>query len=219
MKETKQKDIANLTQAFENAPGKIVFLKDILSDEDWWESKAHGKISVILTHRAVEKIAGLAGFEVLDYVVKTQPDCYNNYQYTVQATIKDKNGVLLNPEWGEANRSNLGSRGRNNPANMAQKRAFDRTVLKALGLTGLLSEEELSDEKNNEQMNTLKPEDAKIIAPVINNILAIKTKGQLSTFNTYMAKEKIKYNKDMLDAIRKTYKAKVAEINTSNTKF
>lgn len=206
-----------LEQTFLSSTGEFVLLADVLNESDWWESKSGKKISVILTHSAVEKIAELAGLKVIDYIVKTQPDCYNNYQYTVQANIVRKDGSMLNPEWGEANRNNLGNKGRNNPANMAQKRAFDRTVLKGLNLLGLLSEEEIADENDDNKMNNLNPDEAKAIAIVLNRVLTIKTKPQLTEFNQWMSKEAKKYTKEQNDAIRKTFNAKIIELN--KTKF
>ncbi len=208
-----EKKFPGLEQQFLNSEGGWTQLQMILVEGDWWEQKGKEKTTIILTHEAVQKIAKQAGFVCEDYTIKTQPDVYNNYQLTVQAVIKDKNGNLLEPQWGESNRNNLGSRGRSNPANMAQKRAYDRTVLKALGISGMLSEEELADNKE-EDMENLTDDEKKVLAPILNKIILVKSKEQLSSVNTTIKQDlkKITLNEAQLTYLRKFFMKKSGEL-------
>lgn len=208
--------VDGLQQVVQLADGKFVPLSEILTSKDFWQTK--GKIKrTILTHDCVKKIADMAGVrKEVKYTVLTQPDAYNNYQYTIMAEVCMENGRCAT-EIGESNRNNLGSKGRSNPANMAQKRAYDRAVLRLLGITGLLSEEELADDEQEETMENLSPEDSKVIAPIINQLLLAKTDAQLSKFNTDMKKRAAELNKEQLDYLRKLYKKQVAQI--AKTKF
>lgn len=199
---------------------RIIKLSSFLKEGDWWEMKTRGVKKNILTHDAVRKIADKANLRAVDYKVLTQPDEHNGYQYTIMCTIEHKTrGRFV--EIGESNRKNLGVRGRRNPANMAQKRAFDRAVLNALGITGLLSEEELSDEEQEEVMDKLTMDEQKAIAPLINQINLAKTKENLYEFNRRMKKDVTSgkldnLNDTQLDYLRLLYKKKVGELQKTS---
>ena len=185
-------------------------LYKIIKPEHVWQTKGRTKRTII-THEGVKRIADYAKVSKdVEYRILTQPDAYNNYQYTIQAKlcIKGKPDDCAT-EIGEANRSNLGTKGRANPANMAEKRAYDRAVFRLLGITGILSEEELSDEDNDEDMK-LPPESMKKIAPLINQITLAKTKNNLSEFNTKMKETSKNYEASELDYIRELYKRRLA---------
>lgn len=212
--------IDGLNQSVTLSDGTKVLLYTLVGEKDFWQTGGKKKMT-ILTHSCLQRIADLCGVSKdVKYTVLTQPDAYNNYQYTFQATIcmESKPNVCAT-EIGEANRNNVGSMGRNNPANMAQKRAYDRAVQRLLGITGLLSEEELSDNETKENMDKLSPEDSKKIAPIINQLLLAKTKEQFAKFNTDMKNKLSKdLNPEQLDYLRKLYKKTFAEQH-SNTKF
>jgi hypothetical protein len=210
--------IEGLQQTFTLADGKTATLHSVLTDKDFWQTNGRVK-RVILTHDAVKKIADLAGVaKSVQYQILTQPDAYNNYQYTIQASvcmIKDKDNCAN--EIGEANRSNLGTKGRGNPANMAQKRAYDRAVFRLLGITGMLSEEELTDNEIEEVMDGLTHDDKKKIAPVVNQLLLATTKDHFILFNRMMKEKAKDFNDACLDYLRKLYKKRLAE--TQKTSF
>jgi len=115
-------------------------------------------------------------------------------------------------EIGEANRSNLGSKGRGNPANMAQKRAYGRAVFRLLKITGMLSEEELADEEKEESMDGLTHEDMQTIAPIINQLLLAKNNVQLIAFSRDMKEKAKNFTEPQLDYIRKLYSKRVGEL-------
>lgn len=219
--EDKKEIPEGLNQTFSTKLGNRVSLSYVLEEKDWWTTTGKKKLTMV-THAGVQKIADFA--EVgrdPQYTILTQPDAYNNYQYTIQCRIC--RGSECATEIGEANRNNLGSKGRGNPANMAQKRAYDRAVFRLLGITGLLSEEELSDNDEAEkQMDNLSHDERKAIAPLLNKILTAKTKAHMAEFNVEMKKilsdplESTKINEVQISYIRELFKKKVAELSKTS---
>lgn len=208
----KKKIPEGLEQKIKTAGGKLIKLIEIISPKEVWETKGR-IVRTIITHDGVKKIADKAGVsQDVQYTILTQPDVYNNYQYTIQARIC--RGKECTSELGEANRGNLGSKGRNNPANMAQKRAYDRAVFRLLGITGILSEEELSDEEeySNENMDGLTHEERRGIAPLCNQLLLAKHKNDLIVFSNKMKKEASKYAENQLVYLRKLYQKRLGEL-------
>lgn len=213
VKEVKAK-YDGLEQTFISNAGKKYALKNVLKDGDWWELKSRGKVSYILTHDAVKKLADIAGISSeVDYSILTQPSYENNYQQTWQAKVRDafipttpSMTVKVTTEIGEVNRNNLGTRGKNNPANMAQKRAFDRAVLRHLGIVGFLGEDELPD-RDEEKMDTLDPDEAKAIVGLLNEIFATKNQKELMAFSTKMVtvKEVEMLNEKQLGVLRNAW--------------
>lgn len=206
-----------LDQEFSLKGGKTTTIRKFLSPADVWTTTGRVK-RVIISHDGVKKIADAAGIsKAPEYTILTQPDAMNNYQYTIQARVcmlKSKDDCAV--EIGEANRSNLGSRGRGNPANMAEKRAYDRAVFRLLGITGLLSEEELQDDEEQEnKMDGLSPEESKKIAPIVNQLLLARTKADFITFSRGMKEQAKNLNEAQLDYLRKLYKKLLTNVQTS----
>ena len=207
-----------LNQSIISSAGVSVDLSDALKEGDFWITSGRVK-RTILTHDGVKKLADIAGVEkVVLYRILTQPTADNNYQYTIEATINSERHGSAN-ELGEANRSNLGTKGRGNPANMAQKRAYDRAVFRLLGITGLLSEEELSKEESNNEnkMDDLTHEEKQVIAPLMNQLILAKTQKHLIDFGELMKRKKDSLNDNQLGYLRKLYEKKVGEL--SDKKF
>lgn len=203
-----------LNQSFLNSKSKSIKLKDFLKKHEWWVLKKRNSISVILTHDAVKRIADEAGIKQdPKYEVLTQPLHANNFQYLIQCTICDATGKCTT-ELGESNRANLGSRGRSNPANMAQKRSYDRAVFRHVGINGLLGEDEMDEEKE-QNVKTLSPEQAKAIAPLLNELLAVKDKKQIDAFNKKMKVDALNYAPEQLDVLRGLRDKKLGELSKS----
>lgn len=198
-----------------NVKNGSMTLRECLTSKDWWVLKK-GKYQVtILTHAAVKRLADDAGINKNpEYKVLISPDYNNNYTTAIQVTITDSSG-LVTTDIGETNRSNLGSRGRVNPINMAQKRGYDRAVLTHLGITGLLGEDELQDPEEEKEMDNLNDDEKKVIVPLINEILAIKSSKECSAFNLKMKKESVNYSDKQLIALRGLFKKKVSEFAKS----
>lgn len=204
-------ELRGLDQSFIDRHGNAVLLKDFLKEGDWWELKNKKSIRHIIYHDAVKKLADAAGINsVVNYNVLIQPSVSNNYMLLLQATVTDEKG-RSSTGLGETNRSNLGLRGRANPGNMAEKRAYDRAVFNHLRITGLLGEDELPDEPEEQEMEKLTDEEKKIIAPLINEIWAAKTKNDLSAFNKRMTSVKGSLNEKQLDILRGLYKKKMLD--------
>jgi len=206
-----------LDQEFTLKSGRSITLRKFIVPTDAWTTKGNRQ-NTIIKHDGVRKIADAAGVsKAVEYKILTQPDAMNNYQYTIEARVcmvKNKDDCAI--ELGEANRSNLGGRGRNNPANMAQKRAYDRAVFRLLGITGILSEEELADEEKEEHMDPLTHDERKAIAPIINQLLLAKTKSDLILFDKNMKAVAKNYNSTQLDYLRGLYKKTVGLLSKTN---
>lgn len=207
-----------LNQKFIGRDKKHHKLKDVLSDGDWWETTGKEK-TVLLKHDAVKKIAKIAGYKVTKYEVVIQPTIYNNMTISVLPTVLDSNGELVQPEMGEASRDNLGSNGKRFPLSIAQKRAFDRTVLSGLGISGVLSEDQLPDEdKEKSKMDNLTHEEKKTIAPLITQLMLAKKKTEFAYFSKNMPENKTKLalNEEQVTYIKKLYQKRLAEIQKVN---
>lgn len=219
MKKQKTKKVKEsldgLNQGFIGKTGKTIILKDIFTPSDYWTLKKDKSVVYVATHNAVKKIADVAGVRTdPEYTILTQPDVRNNYQQTWQVKICDSKGKCT-VEIGESNRSNLGSRGRNNPANMAQKRAFDRAVFRHLGISGFLGEDELpDDEETKNNVDKLTHEDQKLIAPLINEIINSKKKQDLIIFRDKMKKQK-GLSDGQLEVLRALWKKQFASFEKS----
>jgi hypothetical protein len=196
-----------LEQSFENKDGKKIKLSNFLSEHDWWELKKSQNMLSIVTHDAVKKIADAAGILTdVQYSILTQPSTENNGQYTWQARIVDSKGRATT-EIGEVSRSNIGNRGRANPGNMAQKRAYDRAVFRHLGITGLLGEDELSDsEEDTKQMDKLSHEERKALVPFINKIIAVKGPKDLRGIQVEIKLHVKEYNESQLEVLRTVFR-------------
>ena len=207
------KNIEGFTQSFANKDGKVIHLKTFLKEGDWWELKNSHKVVIILTHDAIKRISDEAGIRTdPDYTVLTQPSVYNNYQSTYQVKICDNTG-RCSVEIGESNKSNLGPRGRNNPANMAQKRAYDRAVLRHLGIIGTCGEDELPDEEDNKKnMDKLSYDEQKAISTLINEIINAKNKKELTEFKTKMKKLVNQYTIQQVEVLRNLWKKSLANL-------
>lgn len=154
---------------FINKSGKEILLSSVIDKtKDCWMLKGQkGKEVWILSHKAVEKIADIAGIsknfdvEESSHIV---PDIKNEHEHIVRVTIHCKAGKNSSNEccWhsdenyltitGEANRVNTPHRGAGYLRKMAEKRAYDIAVLKHLGLySSIFSEEESEDFRNDEE--------------------------------------------------------------------
>jgi hypothetical protein len=208
-------ELGGLNQFFSDKKGKKIQLKKFLIEEDWWQLKSRTRIAYIVSHDAVKKIADKAGVLTNpEYTVLIQPEMKNDYTLAFQCRVTDSKG-RQSTEIGESSRNNLGNHGRNNPVNMAQKRAFDRAVFKHLGITGLLGEDELPDEEPDKEMDKLTHEEKQKIAPLINEIWMSKDKNSLTIFQKKMVKVSKEYTEGQLDILRGLYRKKLTELQKS----
>ena len=187
---TKEEQVVpGLEQSFIDKDQKVVKLGDFLESNDWWELKRGKNRATIVLHDAVKKIADRAGISTdVGYKVLIEPSVTNNYTIAIEARIVGPD-QRTTTEIGEVNRGNLGNRGRSNPINMAQKRAYDRAVFRHLGITGFLGEEELQDdEETKSEMDTLTIDEQKAIVPFINKIVNSKTAAELKVISSEIKK-------------------------------
>jgi hypothetical protein len=205
-----------LEQSFKGHNGQQIVLKDILVEKEWWVLKQRKSQSTIITHDGVKKIADAAGLSKSPkYSILISPTHENNYTIAMQAEICDNEGKCTT-EIGEVNRNNLGSRGRANPVNMAQKRAYDRAVFRHLGITGLLGEDELQDEEEKTEMETLTDEQKIEIVPFINKIWAATNQAELKAVADEI-KVVTTFIPEQIIELRKAWKKQAAEILSKKT--
>jgi hypothetical protein len=201
-----------LEQHFKGSKGKEIQLSSILTAKEWWILKKKSSQVTIITHEGVKKIADAAGLQTNPrYSILISPTHENNYTIAMQCEICDNNSRCT-IEIGEVNRNNLGTRGRQNPVNMAQKRAYDRAVFRHLGITGLLGEDEIADEEEEKEMDKLSNEDQKAIVPFINEIINSKTQAELKTIANNIKRIVNQYSKEQIDVLRGLWKKRVAEL-------
>jgi hypothetical protein len=216
LKKEKKEKIENklngLEQSFKNPAGTLIILKDILTETDWWILTKGKQQLTMVTHDGVKKIATEAGIlSDVQWTHITVGTNDNQMTNVFQARITDSAGRSTTGI-GESSRNNLGTRGRGNPVNMAQKRAYDRAVFDHLGIHGLLGEDELPDE---EEVTTLMEriktdEEKKAIAPLCNKIWAAKTKEELMTIREKVKLVEASYSPEQLNAIKGLWKKQLA---------
>lgn len=204
-----------LDQIFLDKNDTPVKIRDFIEPEDTWELKKRGSKATIITHDAIKKIADRAGISTnVGYRVMIEPHVNNNYTIVIEATVTSPKGSTN--ELGEANRSNLGNKGRANPVNMSQKRAYDRAVLRHLGIGGLLGEEELPDEEESKkEMDNLTIDEQKAIVPLINQIINTKRLPELNKFKLQMKKIANQYKEYQLVVLRNLWVKQFAKLQKS----
>lgn len=202
-----------LEQSFSDKDGVAVKLGEFLSSSDWWELKRGKNRATIVLHDAVKKIADRAGISTdVEYKVLIAPSVMNNYTTAMECRITGPVGKVTT-ELGEVNRGNLGNRGRSNPINMCQKRAYDRAVFRHLGITGFLGEEELPDEEESKnEMDNLSIEEQKAIVPFINKIVNSKTPVELKTISVEIKRDSSALMENQLAVLRSLWKKQLSSL-------
>jgi hypothetical protein len=202
-----------LTQSFKDSKGQSVFLKDILTEQDWWTLTKNKQQLTIITHSGVKKLAWTAGLFVDVEPTDIQPTIHNGMTTVIKATVTDKEGNKT-VKLGESSRGNLGLRGKGNPVNMAEKRAYDRAVLEHLQLVGILGEDELPDDNEETTlMDTIKTdEEKKAIAPICNEIWAAKDKATLMKIKEEVKKVESSFSAEQMNTIKGLWKKQSAAL-------
>lgn len=190
----KQKQL--IDETFLDKAGSKIQIKKVVDKDDCWQLPRENKW--VLTHRAIKRIAKLAGissnYEVVESEVK--PTYKNEMEHIVRVTIhctakKTKNATscVHSDETeltvtGESNMYNTPNRGRGYLRKMAEKRAFDIAVLEHLDLySAIFSEEEAEtfSKKDKVKESDLMPGEKEFesIVDEINAILNSKDKTEL----------------------------------------
>lgn len=157
----KEKENKTLTDAtFLSHSGETLRVRDVVTERDCWYVEKESRW--VLAHRAVQKIAALAGISK-NYKVEEsdiQPSYKNELEHIVRVTIECKArrkgrgasmGCIHDPldrtltVTGEANKLNTPVKGRGYLRKMAEKRAFDIAVLEHLNLYDTTFSEEESE--------------------------------------------------------------------------
>jgi len=225
-KEIKEKEEKIIESTFLNSKGKEVKVSDIICKNDCWFLKRASKW--VLAHNGVQKLAKVAGiaemYSVSDPIV--QPSYENELEYLFRVTIHCKSGETKNKETkfqcihgerdtamlGEANKVSAPNRGRGYLAIMAEKRGYDRAVLKHLGLVNVYSEVEADEfEKEDNEQENLKRDEFEAIADDVNKIINSKGVADLKKILPIMKKKIESYNPKQQEYLRKLFAKQVAK--------
>jgi hypothetical protein len=220
VKEEKEVEEKIIESTFLNSKGKEVKVSDIICKEDCWFLKRASKW--VLAHNGVQKLAKVAGiseqYSVSDPIV--QPSYENELEYLFRVTIHCKSGVnskCMHGEpdtsmLGEANRVSAPNRGRGYLAIMAEKRGYDRAVLKHLGLVNVYSEVEADEfEKEDNEQENLHRDEFEGIADDVNKIINSKGTDDLKKILPVIKKRIGTYNSKQQEYLRKLFAKQVAK--------
>lgn len=198
-----------LEGSFFDEEARKVFLKDVLSEDDCWQLKNK---KWILSHKAVQKIAKLAGisknYEVEESETIT-PTYKNELEHIVRLTIHcnaasgRSKGCIHDSErdltiTGEANKVNTPVRGRGYLRKMAEKRAYDIAVLTHLELYSTMSSEDESEEFESAETKAAQPNES------ISNVEIESLKEEINILVGATDKKKLKEAALKIRELRKT---------------
>ena len=188
-----------IDSSFVDKAGNKIQIKKVIDKDDCWFLARENKW--VLTHRAIKRIAKLAGissnYEVKESEIK--PNYKNEMEHVVRVTIKctakkTKNATSCihsdEPELtvtGESNMYNTPNRGRGYLRKMAEKRAFDIAVLEHLDLySAIFSEEEAETFEKKDKEPDIMPgtKEFEMMTDEINLILNAKTMAELKKVAT-----------------------------------
>jgi len=207
-------------------------LNKVLDETDYWSNSNRSGTSWIISHRGVEKLAKLAGIKPqinTRFEMEVEPTYSNamTNQFVAKMTCEAKDLTFDTKcihgsdceffSSGEASRLNTGARGGSYMRIMAEKRAYDRGVLRHLGLNdgvNIYSEEEA--ESFAAESDKSKPLDDVIEkhAVLLNKILNSRTSVDLIVIGKEINAAKADYTKEELDYIRTIWSRRNGELNT-----
>ena len=201
-----------LTDAtFLNHLGSVVRVADVVTEKECWYVAKEKRW--VLAHRAIQKIAALAGVSK-NYAVEESPTIQPNYknelEHIVRVTIKcvskpakGKKGCRHDEfdntltVTGEANKLNTPVRGRGYLRKMAEKRAFDIAVLEHVGLYDTTFSEEESETMLGKDVGSQSVEisnaDLEALKEEINMLVECDTEAKLANVVKLIAGRKTNY--------------------------
>ena len=209
--------------SFLDAKGKKTLVNKTISENETWllEKRNLPKALKIISHAGIIKIARKAGIGTSYEIAESLhivPSPENSYLHVVEVKVecyakKVKTGGCIHNAFervfrmtGEADKKNTG-RGRDYLRTMAEKRGYDRAVLKHLQLEGVYSEEEAQafEEDAKSKMDVLSEEEIKSIVDLINGLIVARTKAELEKVVKVIKGNTAKFNENQLQYLRKLY--------------
>lgn len=226
--------------AFIAKDGTKASVKNILTSDDYWTHKKGD--AWIISHKGVEKLAAIGGIKPqinTRFELEVSPTYQNAMNHQVVANmiceteLKANVGTLEEPDLqivpdkcahgtdqtffssGEAARYNTGARGGSYLRLMADKRAYDRGVLRHLGLDNglnIYSEEEAEAFEQDK----VKPTNEIIekLSPYLNGIVNAKSVAELKPLAQSIKVEVI--DEADLEFLRKKFKQRLVELSTND---
>lgn len=192
---------------------------DFIEQKDCWKLEKRGATTIqwIISNKGIRRLAEVAGIGK-NYEVKESPNIVpkpeNSMLHVVEITIhcygtKEGSQGCVHDDFestltmtGEADKKNA-RRGGDYLRLMAEKRGYDRAVIRHLGIENVYSEEEASAFENKEdeqKVDVLTNEDLEKLAPMINLIINATNLEQLKA-----AAEYIKLNSSTLNDLSIQY--------------
>lgn len=216
-----EKKREEIVSTFLDKEGKIIKVKNLIDEKETWllEKKRENKSIRILAHSAIQKIAKVAGInsnyevEESEHIIpKPENSMLNIVEVIIHCSAKTKNGGCVHDTQnylrmtGEASKLNTG-RGKDYLRTMAEKRGYDRAVLRHLGIEGVYSEEEAIAFEAEEQakIDVINADDIESIHEHINSILAAKSKEDLEKVAMQIKEQMNNYNENQIQFLREQY--------------
>lgn len=231
-KSTKIDPVFNLVRTYTNDDGKTfrrgqeVKLSDLLGADALWSQDPDEKGTQVhvIKHWALKTIADLSGIKVVngkdgdgEWVQLGTID--NAMTFIKKYVMEDLDGKRF---WaiGEANPQN--AKANVGLSYMADKRAYDRCVIEALGLSGRVyseDENEVMKKTLEKELEKLSPEERKALNGFIEKLEKTKTKDDL-----YDVGEEIKLfiqeqpiSEELKTALRNVYAGKLEQVENKTT--
>lgn len=227
---------------FINRTGQVMKVSDVVTERDCWYIEKENRW--VLAHRAIQKIAALAGISK-NYTVEespnVQPSYKNELEHIVRVTITcharrtgrgaskgchhDKLDNTLTVT-GEANKLNTPVKGRGYLRKMAEKRAFDIAVLEHLDLYDTTFSEEESETMMGRNVGEyhsveISNVDLEALADEVNMLVDCDTKAKLAKVEKILTERKAekKYTEKQvkfLDHLTQDRKASIFGVQDSS---
>ena len=208
-------------------------VSDYIEQKDCWKLEKRGQTTIqwIISNKGIRRLAEVAGI-AKNYEVKESPNIIprpeNSMLHIVEITIhcfgkkKDQNVGCVHDEFedsltmtGEASKLNT-RRGGDYLRLMAEKRGYDRAVIRHLGIENVYSEEEANDFEKDEdkiKVDVLTNEDLEKLAPYINLIINSQGLEGLKSAGQFIKENASQLNELQIQYLRAKYSARDSEVN------
>lgn len=202
---------------FKGKDGKEYRLGDGLDEDDVFPFKDKYKIS----YEAIKRIARAAGIWMTGESVVMSHGADPTIAVTVLfSCLTGKGGTCIHDgptsfsKVGEASHENTRSITGKYKVTTAEKRGFERGVIEHLGFPKIYGESEFDEDESDKQSRiTLSMKEQSMIAPLVNQILASRTKKQLKEASASIQEESSNLSGNQLQYLRILYEKQESKLN------
>jgi len=171
-------------------------------DDLWVQTRKRKSGVVIMSHEAIERLAGIAKIKVKQIKLLISPQASNEQQHAFLVVAENPKDETTSAQIGEASNRNTSGISRKYLASMAYKRGYDKSVLKVLGIEGVYGEVEADEFSKAEVSSKISNDELSALQVVLSAINKAENKNDL------LAGLK-KVNKDELSEEQKVYLSRV----------